>query len=457
MKKFSFLLLATLMLGFANPFTMGEVNSSSNEDVLSSANADFETILVPTDGDEDDLTEVTSEADKNDEEDFEIYPSEEEGTYFYLGMKTLFDAAYFDVRGTTQMDDDDEDEDAELTWQYSDGDSWSDLDVEEDTLEGFGQLGVKRVEFDLPSDWDQSTVEGEDLYWVRVRLDDDIEQSPVVEQISARAYNLEVTVKNEENDRLRELSEENFSVGNGSVNSIYAFRNLGEGHYQLGLQSEDVDNEYTLVVEVSGYLDHGSSVPEVSNDLTEVTVKLSFESGCDNPYTDVDYHWAQSAIRELYCRDVVDIEGSRFGVNNKVTRTEFLKMALLDAEIDTNKYDERTVPYEDVDEDEWYYEYVAAAYALDYLDEDEKYYPEGAIDRAEAVTLLIRMAGVETDETSTSYRDVSSSDWYAAAIRAATDHEVVEGYPDRSFKPENNLTRAEAAVMVNNAFYAWFN
>lgn len=451
MKTLRYLLLSVMVITLAGQ-SVTSVDSASNNHVLSGTNADFGSVY--TEGDE--VYNMTSEASENDRDTFKAFPDKEDGQYLYLGMETVFDQISFDIEGTARAYDNQED--PEFTWQYFDGNSWEDLDLDKDTTDNFSKISSGLVSFEIPSDWEMTDYEGEDAYWVRIRLDNELKDSPIFGQISARAYNLKVTVQNDAGENFVSLSKDNFILANGSDNKIYGFVNLGSGDYLLATQSEDFDVTYTLVVMVDSYLDSGMALDVMGNDLMEVSYSLSYNRGCDTPYTDIDYHWSQSAIRELYCRGVVEEwDADTFGLNRTVTRAEFLKMALLNSDVDTKRYKGREVPFDDVDEDEWYAEYVSAAYQLAYIDGDDQYNPDDRIERSEAVTLLIRMAGVESNTSVTIYKDVERSDWFASAIRSATDYGVVEGYTDLTFKPGNDISRAEAAVMINNAFYAWYD
>jgi len=48
------------------------------------------------------------------------------------------------------------------------------------------------------------------------------------------------------------------------------------------------------------------------------------------------------------------------------------------------------------------------------------------------------------------YPDVTSDKWYCAAVDWATQNGIVAGYEDGTFRPDNSLTRAEFAVMMNS-------
>jgi hypothetical protein len=50
------------------------------------------------------------------------------------------------------------------------------------------------------------------------------------------------------------------------------------------------------------------------------------------------------------------------------------------------------------------------------------------------------------------YFDVFPYDWYNNAISTMTNADIVEGYPDDSFRPNGNITRAEFAAMAVSFF-----
>lgn len=74
--------------------------------------------------------------------------------------------------------------------------------------------------------------------------------------------------------------------------------------------------------------------------------------------------------------------------------------------------------------------------------------PERYITRAEFCTIASRFAQTTSDRTNT-YIDVNITDWFYPYVMNATGFGWVVGYNDYSFGPLNNLTRAEAATIVN--------
>ncbi|MFS0859093.1 S-layer homology domain-containing protein [Paenibacillus taichungensis] len=79
---------------------------------------------------------------------------------------------------------------------------------------------------------------------------------------------------------------------------------------------------------------------------------------------------------------------------------------------------------------------------------DGSFRPERNVTRAEMTTIITRILGASTLEGSHEFTDVTSSHWAQAAISAAAQSGSVQGYTDGSFKPDQAITRAEMAVVL---------
>lgn len=89
---------------------------------------------------------------------------------------------------------------------------------------------------------------------------------------------------------------------------------------------------------------------------------------------------------------------------------------------------------------------------------EQTFVPNAPVTRAEFAALVVRALGLSADAASGSFQDVASSDWYAGAIQAAVDADIINGYTDGTFKPNRTITREEMATMAYNALeYAGYN
>ncbi|MFZ3578290.1 S-layer homology domain-containing protein [Virgibacillus sp. DJP39] len=83
-----------------------------------------------------------------------------------------------------------------------------------------------------------------------------------------------------------------------------------------------------------------------------------------------------------------------------------------------------------------------------------EYLPDRQVTRAEFASLLIRSLAVSTvssAELSTAnngFPDVDSGEWFYSAVMTAASQQLVGGYPDGTFKPNNKISREEMAAMI---------
>jgi len=75
------------------------------------------------------------------------------------------------------------------------------------------------------------------------------------------------------------------------------------------------------------------------------------------------------------------------------------------------------------------------------------------ISRSEVATLTMRILGYENVEvlgTGKNFTDLATTHWAYQYIQNAYKLSVIQGYPNGTFKPNNNITYAEVvAIMVN--------
>ncbi len=80
--------------------------------------------------------------------------------------------------------------------------------------------------------------------------------------------------------------------------------------------------------------------------------------------------------------------------------------------------------------------------------------PGRNITRAEFAKLIVTAFGIGEGDDSSDYSDVNSSDWYYQFVKAAAAANIVTGYEDGGFKPNNSITRQEMAAIIVRAFKA---
>lgn len=100
---------------------------------------------------------------------------------------------------------------------------------------------------------------------------------------------------------------------------------------------------------------------------------------------------------------------------------------------------------------QWYAEPINCLASLGVLEGyGDEFKPNRNISRAQFVTIISRFFDEDEDEsTEVSFTDVPSSSWAYPQIAMAVKNNWVKGYSDGTFKPNNNISRAEAVIIVN--------
>lgn len=79
---------------------------------------------------------------------------------------------------------------------------------------------------------------------------------------------------------------------------------------------------------------------------------------------------------------------------------------------------------------------------------DNTFKPNRTLSRAEMVTLLAKATGAKKEFEKSSFSDVSGTHWAKNYIEYAVEKGWVQGYPDNTFKPGKDVSRAEAITIL---------
>ena len=133
-----------------------------------------------------------------------------------------------------------------------------------------------------------------------------------------------------------------------------------------------------------------------------------------------------------------------------ITRAETAQMfyRLLTDEA-RREYSTKKNSFSDVSSSAWYCQSVSTLSDMGVITgyPNGTFRPEANITRAEFATLLSRFTEAKTVAT-TSFSDTASH-WARSTIETASANGWVTGYPDGTFRPNNSITRAEAMAMLN--------
>ena len=126
----------------------------------------------------------------------------------------------------------------------------------------------------------------------------------------------------------------------------------------------------------------------------------------------------------------------------------------------TNVYTLKAVvadQFSDVDTNDWYYSNVMRAVELGILSgyTDGTFKPMNNITRRDFAIMLAQSLGHDNDEEATSpFKDVADTDYGVSSIAYLYENEITVGDSNGNFNPDANITRQEAAIMLVKAFEA---
>ncbi len=136
--------------------------------------------------------------------------------------------------------------------------------------------------------------------------------------------------------------------------------------------------------------------------------------------------------------------------NNNITRAEvttiFFRL-LMDEVRDANLTDENI--FDDVNAEDWHNKAISTMAKLGIVNgrEVNMFAPDEFITRAEFTTICARFEEIEVEKTN-NFTDIDEH-WAKANILEAAAYGWIEGYEDKTFRPDEFITRAEAMTLIN--------
>ncbi|KRF04875.1 hypothetical protein ASG89_21520 [Paenibacillus sp. Soil766] len=167
--------------------------------------------------------------------------------------------------------------------------------------------------------------------------------------------------------------------------------------------------------------------------------------------------WAKDEIEELLMKGIVDnhsLSGT-FQPSTSLTRADAAVWLLHVAELsnmNTTAKNENPI-FKDIDEQLHRNEIAKAArFGLIEGYEDGTFRPEASISRIEIAVMIQRVLKLDMSHSSAFADQSNIPDWAELAVGAMSKAAIVRGYEDHTFRPYNQVTRAEAAVILHRAW-----
>lgn len=165
------------------------------------------------------------------------------------------------------------------------------------------------------------------------------------------------------------------------------------------------------------------------------------------PFIDIHHHWAKKDILAMNERNLIQgYQNRTFRPTNAISREEVATILT-----HTLKYDIKSnAAFVDVAPTRWSFPFVStiSIYGMMKGYPDQTFRPDKPITRAELATALARSFSVTPTTQASELRDIRNH-WAYADIVKLQQAGILSGYPDQTFRPNQTVTRAEAAVMMN--------
>lgn len=177
---------------------------------------------------------------------------------------------------------------------------------------------------------------------------------------------------------------------------------------------------------------------------------------------DIHGHWAEKTLQQFI--DNGWIQGDEGGIrpDSTITRAE---TATVVGAVEEYTEEADVSGYKDVAKTDWFYKQVAKIVKANVMVGvgNNKWAPQGDVTREQAAVIMCKLNDVSVDTKANAadiraqlsklgYTDANAvSDWAAPYILAAVQNCYMSGYPDHTLRSGNNITRAEAIVMLDKA------
>lgn len=226
---------------------------------------------------------------------------------------------------------------------------------------------------------------------------------------------------------------------------------IGMADYRIG-----GENVWASINAVTDGMDLNRTIPQITGE-----VHFRYESIADSAELQAyyrknyaNYGGAKPTLNTADHDGYMQGDNGSFCPDDKLTRAESSTLfTRLIVDQNGNKLYVPEITYQtsfrDVTSSAWYGNAVGFMYQYGLVDgySNKTFQPNQQITRAEFVTMISRFTTVDKSAPD-SFRDVEKH-WAREAINSAAAQGLIEGYKDNTFRPDDSISRAEAVTMLN--------
>ena len=168
-------------------------------------------------------------------------------------------------------------------------------------------------------------------------------------------------------------------------------------------------------------------------------------------FSDIEGHWAEAVITNWNNKEVINgYQDGTFKPDNPMTRAELVTVIdrLIGIQSESDKY------ISDVTSKDWYYSNFRKAMCFGIIqgDDNGNVNPNNNVTREETVLIISRALGLESDDAyfNSSFDDANDiSTWARKEFISFVRKQYISGYNDNTLKPKKDITRAEILTILN--------
>ncbi|UOF91491.1 S-layer homology domain-containing protein [Fodinisporobacter ferrooxydans] len=223
--------------------------------------------------------------------------------------------------------------------------------------------------------------------------------------------------------------------------------------YNVGLYwYNDATGQWVELDNVTPDLANGKVSGTVQH-FTKFAVLATAKNAPNQPqetFSDVKGNWAQPYIDKLVSLGAISgYPDGTFKPDQNITRAEFAEVLVkaLNLKPQNGKVFSDTANH-------WAKDAIATAayYGIVNGYNSATFGPDNPITREQMAVMMENALKLQATNNPIIYKDQASiSSWAVSSIETLVENNVVSGYPDNTFKPQANATRAEAATMIVRA------
>jgi len=184
-----------------------------------------------------------------------------------------------------------------------------------------------------------------------------------------------------------------------------------------------------------------------------VAIPTPTQAVSNETYTisDIDSHWAESEINTLVNTGILRGYNNEAKPDTTITRGEFAALAARTLTLKSNG----GIVFDDIGTDHMFYNEIDAAYDAGIINGTGAgfFMPDKKITREE-IMLIISRSVENKNSTEINFKDIPSDYPYINELKKAVSSGIVTGFVDNTFRPKENATRSECAVMLKRMLEA---